>query len=145
MKTKKNDRTFKGKSYKGLKASETAKEKSKNSGLNCQVDVYQDIDEIVKNAWDSVKSRKYVEYTTYRDYNFAENNTNGTITKIRFANGLQAVHIPMNNLHEQSGINRYKGQTYFPQLDRRRNNDSITTFAKNCEKAYKDLVKLGIL
>ena len=141
----KNERTFKGTSYKGLQASETAKTKSNNSGLNCQVDVYQDIDEIVKHAWGNVKSKKYVEYSTYKDYPFATNNKDNKAVKIRFANGLQAVHIPMNNLHEQSGINRYKGQTYFPQLDRRRNNDSITTFAKNCEKAYKDAVKLGLL
>lgn len=144
MKTK-NERTFNGTSYKGLQASETAQSKATQTGLNCQVDVYQDIDEIVKQAWEKVKSCKYIELSNYRDYDFAKNNTNGTITKIRFANGLQAVHIPISNLHEQSGICRYKGQTYFPQLDRRRNNDSITTFAKNCEKAYKDCVKLGII
>lgn len=142
---KKNDRTFKGTSYNGLQATETACNKASETGLKCQVDVYQDIDEIVKQAWEKVKSRKYVEYSTYRDYNFAENNTNGTIVKMRFANGLQAVHIPIDNLHEQSGKNRFKGQVYFPQLDRRRNNDSITFFEKNCEKAYADCVKLGLL
>lgn len=144
MKTK-NKRTFKGTSYKGLQASETAQNKANETGLNCQADVYQNIDEIVKQAWEKVKSRKYVELSNYRDYNFAENNTNGTIAKIRFANGLQAVHVPVSNLHEQSGKNRFKGQVYFPQLDRRRNNDSITFFEKNCKKAYADCVKLGLL
>lgn len=135
----KSERAFNGTKYSGDQTSETARAKSAESGLQCQCDVYEHKAQTIAEIWRSLATKKYVQYATYRDVP-VQSILNGTqAVKIKFANGLMCVLVPMSRLHEQSGRDRHKGQTYFPTLDYCRNNDSITTFAKNCQMAAKRL------
>lgn len=146
---KKNERTFKGTSYKGLQASETACNIAEKLGVEIQADTYQDLDTIISSAWDKVKSQKYSKLNIYDDYrpNFSHNNSNGIITKIEFSNGLKVVHIPVSTKKqtEQAGYVRYKSRIYCPQLDLHLGADSITTFIQKCISFENKLKKLGIL
>jgi hypothetical protein len=143
----KNERTFKGTSYNGLQATETAKTKSLQTGKPTQADAFQNLDQIISDAWNKVKSKKYIHLNVYNDYrpDFQSNLNNGVITKLQFSNGLQIVMIPIKDCHEQSGISRYKGRAYCPQVDLHLGTDSITTFIKKCESFESKCKKKGIL
>ena len=148
-KENKQGRKFQGGAkYLGLVASETATTKATAKGFDIQVDTYQNLDEIVKQAWNAVKSKPYIKLNAYSDYTDCQANLNaGKTTKIQFANGLQVVHIAVSEKKqtEQSGYARFKGRVYCPQLDKHLGSDSITTFKLKCLSFESQLKKLGLL